>query len=397
MDFALSSEQRLIGDTAEQFLAKHSASENVRSAMASQLGHDPELWRTVVQDMGWQGVHLPEDCGGLGLGWVELAVVMEAAGRRLLCAPFFSTACLAAPLLVAAASAAQRARWLAPLAEGKTATLAFMGINGQHWDARAANAVAHRDGDGYVLSGELGHVVDGHSAELLLVAARDDDGLLCLFAVPPESTGVARRRLPTMDQTRPLAALRLSEVVVSADQRLGEPGVAAERALERSLALATVALAAEQTGGASQCLEMTVAYTAERHQFSRSIASFQVVKHKCADMMLRVESMRSAAFYAACAADQALAPNAHAVAERGLATAAAVAGSYCSEGFFHCAAEALQLHGGVGFTWEYDVHLYFKRARAAAAMLGTAAQHRERLAALAFDDADDSAAATGAA
>ena len=154
-----------------------------------------------------------------------------------------------------------------------------------------------------------------------------------------------------------------------------------------------MALAAEQAGGARECLDMTVAYTAERRQFGRSIASFQAVKHKCADMMLRVASMRSAAFGAAAAADQALAADADAAAEQALAQAAAVAASYCSEGFFHCAAEALQLHGGAGFTWEYDVHLYFKRARAAAAMLGTASQHRERLAVLAFDGADSAVGA----
>ncbi len=389
MDFAFGEEHRLIGDTADQFLSRHSNSAQVRAAMASELGYDPVLWRAVVEEMGWPGIHLPADCGGLGLGWVELAVVMEAAGRRLLCAPFFATACMAAPLLLASASAAQRERWLAPLAAGQTAALAFMAPQGRCWAVDDATAVqARRDGTGYTLSGELSHVLDGHSAELLLVAARDEDGALCLFALPSDSAGLLRWRLPTMDQTRPLAALRLDGVTVSAEQRLGEPGAAAERALERTLLLAAAALAAEQAGGARQCLEMTVAYTKERRQFGRSIASFQAVKHKCANMMLRVESMRSAAFYAAGVADRALADDADAAARQALAEAVAVAGSYCSEGFFHCAGESLQLHGGVGFTWEYDVHLYFKRARAAAAMLGTAAQHRERLAALAFDGVD---------
>ena len=189
MEFALSDEHRLIGDAAEQFLARHSASPQVREAMASELGHDPELWRAVVRDMGWQGIHLPEDCGGLDLGWSELAVVMEAAGRRLLCAPFFATACMAAPVLLLAASAAQREQWLAPLAAGRTAALAFMDPQGQRWDASATTAVARRSGDGYVLSGELSQVVDGHSAELLLVAVRDGGGALCLFAVPPDSAG----------------------------------------------------------------------------------------------------------------------------------------------------------------------------------------------------------------
>ncbi|RIL05270.1 MAG: acyl-CoA dehydrogenase, partial [Proteobacteria bacterium] len=213
-------------------------------------------------------------------------------------------------------------------------------------------------------------VLDGHAADLFVVPARHEEGGVSLFAVPAASAGVARRAHATMDQTRRFAELTLDGVEAPASALLGAPGQAAA-ALERALDLAAVALAAEQVGGAQRCLDLAVAYAKERVQFGRPIGSFQAIKHKAADMMVAVESSRSAAYWAACVA-----------AEEGddLAGAASLAKAWASESYFRCAADALQIHGGVGFTWEYDVHLHLKRARSMEAFLGTPAWHRERVA-----------------
>jgi alkylation response protein AidB-like acyl-CoA dehydrogenase len=378
MEFAFSDEQEMIRESAEGFLADVSASAAVRAAMASELGYDPALWRRLCGEMVWPAIHIPEQYGGLGLGFVELAILLEQMGRRLLCSPFFASACLATPALLLGGNQAQKAHWLPRLADGSlTASLAFSS-NGR-WDLDAVQASARAEGSGFVLDGVLRQVVDGHSAGLLIVAARGEQGIE-LFAVAADSAGLQRCLKPTLDQTRRLAEVELRQVYVSADARLGAPGQGAAL-LERVLQLACVALAAEQTGGAQQALDLTLAYTAERQQFGRAISSFQAIKHRAADMMLEVECARSAAYYAACVAEEALAANGDATVAGELPLAAALAKARCSEAFFHCAAEAIQLHGGVGFTWEYDPHLYFKRARASEAFLGAPSWHRERIAA----------------
>jgi alkylation response protein AidB-like acyl-CoA dehydrogenase len=378
MEFAFSDEQEMIRESAESFLADVSDSAAVRAAMATELGHDPELWQRLCSEMVWPAIHIPEQYGGLGLGFVELAILLEQMGRRLFCSPFFASACLATPALLLGGSEEQKALWLPQLADGSlTATLAFASRNGNGLDAVQASFRA--EGEGFVIDGTLRQVVDGHSAGLLIVAARGRDGI-GLFVLPADMAGISRRLTPTMDQTRKLADIELSQVYVPADARLGTPGQGGEL-LEKVLQLACVALAAEQTGGAQQALDLTLAYTAERQQFGRPIASFQAIKHRAADMMLEVECARSAALYAACVAEEALAPNGDAAVGAELPLAAALAKARCSEAFFHCAAESIQLHGGVGFTWEYDPHLYFKRARASEALFGAPSWHRERIAA----------------
>jgi alkylation response protein AidB-like acyl-CoA dehydrogenase len=218
------------------------------------------------------------------------------------------------------------------------------------------------------------YVVDGHCADLFLVTARLPDTAgeagLALFAVPGDAPGVVRRPLTTLDLTRRQAEIALEGVRVGAEAALGAPGDAFP-ALERARDLAAVALAAEQVGGAQRCLDLAVAYAKERVQFGRPIGSFQAIKHKCADMMVDLESARSAAYYAACAADE---------GSDELASAAAAAKATCSDAYFRCAADCIQIHGGVGFTWEYDIHLYFKRAKASETLLGEPAFHRERIA-----------------
>jgi alkylation response protein AidB-like acyl-CoA dehydrogenase len=385
MEFAFTEEQEMIRDTAAAFLAEVSGSEAVRRAMATEQGYDPVLWARICGEMYWQAIHIPERCGGLGLGYVELVAMMEQMGRYLLCSPFFSTVCLAGNALLVAGSDAQQAHWLGKLCEGGlTATVAFNG-GASRWDAEAITATCRRDGDGYVLNGNYRYVIDGHTAELLIVAARaegssGEDGV-SLFLLPAQTAGVTRQWLPTMDQARKQAAVALRNVVLPANALMGEPGQG-WAALATVIDLATIALAAEQVGGCQQLLDMTVAYTGERVQFNRTIASYQAVKHKAADMMLKTEVARSAIYYAACVAQEALAggPLADELAE-----AASVAKSYCSDAYFSIAGDALQLFGGVGFTWEYDVHLYFKRAKSSEHLLGNGALHRERLAVALLD------------
>lgn len=378
MEFAFSDEQDMIRTSAEGFLAEISDSAAVRAAMASDLGHNPAVWRRLSEEMVWPAIHIPEQYGGLGLGFVELAILLEQMGRRLFCSPFFASACLATPALLLAGNEAQKVRWLPQLAAGSlTATLAYASDN--RWGVDAVQATARAEGEGFVLDGVLRHVVDGHSAGLLIVAARGEQGI-SLFAVDAATPGVTRSLKPTLDQTRKLAEVTLAQVYLGPDALLGEAGQGAAL-LQTVLQLACVSLAAEQTGGAQQALDLTLAYTAERQQFGRAIAGFQAIKHRAADMMLEVECARSAAYYAACVAEEALFGGGDQAVAGELPLAAALAKARCSEAFFHCAAESIQLHGGVGFTWEYDPHLYFKRARASEAFLGSPSWHRERIAA----------------
>ena len=394
MEFAFTEEQVMIRDAVAGFLAEHSTSAAVRAAMASETGYDAALWHTVCRDMVWQATHLPESVGGMGLGFVELAAIMEQMGRYLFCGPFFSTVCLAANALRVAASAEQQQRWLAPVAEGRTATLAWCGPQaGRHggvWGAEAVEATYVHDGDAAVLSGEYRYVIDGSTAETLIVAARQPgtrgrDGI-SLFAVPADTQGIHRQALPTMDQTRRQASIVFDKVRVPAVDCLGH-NVDAGAQLAISLDLATIALAAEQVGGAQDIMDKAVAYTQERVQFGRQISSFQAIKHKAADMMLRTEVARSGVYYAACVAEEALAAieGRPAPLASELAEAASIAKSHVSDAYFLNAGEALQMHGGVGFTWEYDVHLHFKRAKASEHFLGTGALHRERIARLLLD------------
>ncbi|MBW2724859.1 MAG: acyl-CoA/acyl-ACP dehydrogenase [Deltaproteobacteria bacterium] len=375
MDFAFNEEQEELRSMARAFLEENSGSEQVRKAMESDLGYDPEVWRQIGAELGWTSVHIPEEYGGLGLGYVELVALSELMGASLLCAPFFSSVCLAGNALLVAGSEEQKQAYLPGIAEGTTrASLAYSGTSGD-WSASTVTVIAARSGDEYRLRGTTSFVVDGHCADLLVVAARSAGSVgsegVSLFVVPADSEGLSRRLLPTMDQTRRLAEITLEDVRVPASARLGDEG-AAWPSLSRTLDLAAIALAAEQVGGAQRCLDLAVAYANERQQFGRAIGSFQAIKHKCADMMVKVESARSAAYYAGCCVAQGN--------DAELDTVAPLAKAYCSDAYFQCAADCIQIHGGVGFTWEYDIHLYFKRAKSSESLLGDAAFHREILA-----------------
>lgn len=374
MKFAFTEEQEALRSAARSFLADHSSGAQVRATMATDAGYDPALWRRLGAELGWTALLIPEAYDGLGLGYVELIALMEEMGAALLCAPFFSTVCLATNALLLGASEEQKRQYLPGIAAGEvTATLAFTEPNGR-WDASGIEMAADPQGDSFILNGRKSFVVDGHTADLLIVAARragshGSEGIH-LFIVAANTPGIERQALPTMDQTRRQAQLTFRNVRVSAAARLGGEGEGWP-ILRKTLDLAAITLAAEQLGGAQRCLDMSVEYAKQRIQFGRPIGSFQAIKHKCADMLLRVESARSATYYAGWAAS---------VDDPELPALASLAKAYCSDTYFQCAAEAIQIHGGVGFSWEYDVHLYFKRAKSSETLLGDATYHRELVA-----------------
>jgi alkylation response protein AidB-like acyl-CoA dehydrogenase len=372
--FAFNEEQEELRRQARAFLDKHSSSDRVRAAMEIERGYEEDVWRRIGGELGWTAITIPEAHGGLGLGYVELVALFEETGRSLLCSPLFSTVALATNALLGADQSERAAELLPAIAAGQTtATLAYTEETGG-WDASAVNMTVRRDRDEYVLDGVKTFVLDGHSADWLLVAARapgsSGEAGLSLFALPADTAGVTRRLLPTMDQTRKQAEIVLDSARLPVSALVGPEG-RAWPILAHTLDLAAIALAAEQVGGAQRCLDMTVAYAKDRKQFGRPIGSFQAIKHKCADMLLKVESARSAAYYAGWAAS---------VGEPDIPTVASLAKAYCSDAYFHCASEAIQIHGGVGFTWEYDVHLHFKRARSTESFLGDPAYHRESVA-----------------
>jgi len=374
MNFAFSEDQERLRASARSFLADCSSTKQVRQAMETERGYDPEVWRRIGAELGWPAVIVPEEYGGLGLSYLELVVLMEEMGRALLCAPFLSSVCLAGNALLAGGTEEQKQTYLPTIASGeRVAALAFTEPNGR-WDASAITAVARRAGGDFVLRGVKTFVVDGHGADVLVVAVRREgtraEEGVSLFVFPADTPGIERRPLPTLDQTRRQAEVALRDVRVPASALMGGDGQG-WRALCRTLDLAAVAISAEQVGGAERCLDMSVEYAKQRVQFGRPIGSFQAIKHKCADMLLRVESARSASYYAGWAAAE---------GSDELPVAASLAKAYCSDAYFRCAAESIQIHGGVGFTWEYDVHLYFKRAKSSETLLGDAGHHRELVA-----------------
>ncbi|MEJ3590605.1 MULTISPECIES: acyl-CoA dehydrogenase family protein [Pseudomonas] len=382
MELALTDEQRMIQASAERFLNQVASSAAVRTAMTSDQGYDTATWARMARELYWPALAIPEAYGGLGLGFVEVSLLQEQLGRCLLPTPFFATCCLATPALLLSRNEALKERWLPLIAAGEIrASLAY--TSAPRWDDSAVQVYAQSHAGGYRLNGEYHYVIDGSDCQLLIIAARTPGSVgeagIRLFALPADTPGIVCQWQPTLDQTRRLATITLNDVVVHDDQLLSEPGQGWPM-LRDVLQIACVGLAAEQTGGAQQSLDITLAYISGREQFGRTIASFQAIKHRCADLMLAIECARSASYYAACIAAECLNIDGDPGIREQLGEAAATAKIFASEGFFQCAAESIQLHGGVGFTWEYDPHLYFKRARASEQMLGPPAFHREQLA-----------------
>jgi alkylation response protein AidB-like acyl-CoA dehydrogenase len=371
VNFAFSDEQEQLRDAVRRFLEAKSPSTEVRRLMETTEGYDPAVWAQMANELGLQSLHIPEEYGGQGFTFVELGIVLEEMGRVLLAAPYFSTVVLAADAIMNAGTADQQAKLLPGIASGETiAALAFTEPAGK-WDANGIEMVAKGSGDSYTLDGTKMFVIDGHTADLVVVAARlegtsGEDGI-SFFTVDAGASGLTRTPLATMDQTRKQAKLEFANVAATP---LGEPG-AGWPALSKTLDQAAAMSSNEMVGGAQKVLEMSVEYAKVRVQFGRPIGSFQAIKHKCADMLLEVESGKSAAYYAAWAAAE---------DNEELPVAASLAKAYCSDAFFHAAAENIQIHGGIGFTWEHDAHLYFKRAKSSEILLGDATYHRELLA-----------------
>jgi alkylation response protein AidB-like acyl-CoA dehydrogenase len=364
--FAFSAEQDELRKSVRKFLEDKSPETEVRRLMESVDGYDPAVWTQLCEQLGLAGLAIPEKYGGSGFGYVELIVVFEEMGRALLCAPYFSTVALAANLLMAVDDESAKVDYLPSLASGdKIGTVALAETTGR-WDEAGVTTTATQSASGWLLNGEKSFVTDGHVADVVFVAARTNAGV-SIFAVDKGATGFVASALATLDQTRKQAKLTFAQTPA---RLIGEEGTGWP-ALSKMLDLAAVALAAEQVGGAQQILDVTVQYAKDREQFGQPIGSFQVIKHKCADMLLEVESARSAAYYAGwVAADD----------DDDLPIAASLAKSYCSEAYFHAAAESIQIHGGIGFTWEHPVHLYFKRAKSSELLFGDGSYHRELLA-----------------
>lgn len=373
MNFAFSEEQEMLRETARRYLDDKAPSEVVRRLMDSETGFDEELWSGIATQ-GWQAMAIPEEYGGAGFSFMEMAILMEEMGRSLFPSPFLSSIVLGSQLLLAAGTEEQKQNLLPGVAAGETRlAVAHLEPSGG-WDADSVGMTFDRDGDDLLLGGTKAFVIDGHTAHILLVVAREpgSEGAagVSVIAVPADATGLTRRRVETMDQTRKQADIEFEGVRVPMSAVIGAEG-AAWPAVSETLRRAAVALAFEQVGGAQRCLDMSVEYSKVRVQFGRPIGSFQAIKHKCADMLVDVESAKSAAYYAGWAAS---------VGDDDLAVAAPLAKSFCSEAYCHAAGETIQIHGGIGFTWEHDAHLFFKRAKTDELLFGTPARHRAALA-----------------
>lgn len=375
MDFGFSEEQELLRKSAADFLNKECPMTYVRQMMEDDRGYSEELWNKMAE-LGWMGLIYPEEFGGAGLNMVDLTVVLEEMGRVALPGPFLSTVTLGGSAILEAGNSEQKNKYLPDIATGKTkATLAFLEENAR-WDDQGINlrARARRGGKGYLLSGVKLFVPDAHVADIIVCAARTSDGVTLLL-VERQQPGVSTRLLKTMDQTRRLCEVTFDKVQVGAEAVLGTPGIGWV-ALARIIDRAKVALCAEMCGGAQKVLDMTVEYAKIREQFGRPIGSFQAIQHKCADMLVQVESAKSATYYAAWAV-------ANDVPEAPLA--AAMAKAYCSDAYRKVSAEGIQVHGGIGFTWEHDMHIYFKRAKGSEVTYGDATWNRELVAQYTLD------------
>ena len=375
MKFSFSAEQEEFRSNLRRFLTERSPAKEVRRLMETEAGWEREGWRAMNAEMGLSAVRIPEAYGGHGFGFGEHCIVLEEMGRALLCAPYFATTVLAAGAILNAGTEAQKQALLPGIAAGDTvATLASAEDggrwNGAHWDGAATTMVATPAGTGYRLDGHKSFVMDGHTADLIVVLARapgstGEDGL-SLFTVDGNAAGLTRRALKTMDPTRKLARLEFDGVAATL---LGEAGGAAAP-FRRTMAEAAICLANEMAGGAERLREDALAYAMMRMQFGRPIASFQSMKHKAADMLLDVELTKSAAYFAAAALDD---------GDEDVLATASLAKASASETYTQIAIHAVQIHGGIGFTWDNDTHLWFKRAKSSEVLFGDANHHREQM------------------
>ncbi|HXV70638.1 MAG TPA: acyl-CoA dehydrogenase family protein [Acidimicrobiia bacterium] len=363
VSYAPTDEEELIRDTARQFLQDRIGLERVRELMMSDDGFEPGLWKEMA-DLGWLGLAIAEEHGGSGLGPVELGVLLEEMGRLLTPGPFFASAVLATMAIQQIADPESQKRLLPSLAAGETIASLAVYEKPRGWEVLPAATTAETAGDGWRLNGRKRAVLDGHVADLLLVVADTGDGV-GVFGVDASADGVAVSQETTLDSTRRQATVSFSGVELNKDDRLDTGDV--PTALTRILRMASAALAAEQVGGAQACMDMAVDYAKSRYQFGRPIGSYQAIKHRCANMLMKVEHAKSTAYHALRVMDD----------SDELAIAAPLAASVCSEAYVWVAGESIQVHGGIGFTWEHDAHLYLKRAKASSLLLGSPWHQRD--------------------
>jgi alkylation response protein AidB-like acyl-CoA dehydrogenase len=364
MQFSFTDEQEDFRGILRRFLTARSPTTEVRKLMATEAGWDRDTWKKLNEELGLTAVNIPEEYGGQGFGCVELGIVLEETGRALLCAPYFSSVVLGATAILNAGTDAQKRKLLPAIATGDTiATFAFTEDNGA-WDSSGVTMTAN----GNKLNGNKSFVVDGHTADLIVVLARQagtsGDNGLSMFTVRGDAPGLKRTLLKTMDETRKLARLEFKNVE---GELLGEAGKAAEP-FAKTMTQAVICLSNEMAGGADKLRETTLEYVQMRMQFGRPLAAFQSMKHKQADMLVEVETAKAAAYYAAAAFD---------AKADDLLEAASLAKAAASDAYLQTAIHAIQCRGGIGFTWDEDTHLWFKRAKSSEVFLGDANYHRE--------------------
>lgn len=365
MEFALNDEQTTLQEVVREFLTERAGEAAVRERMAEPAGFDPQLWKQMGTEIGLQGIAVPEEYGGAGFTFVELGIVLEELGRALTVTPFLASGVMAPQLLLALGDEAACARWLPGIASGDLVATVALAEDEGSWQPDAV-ALAARSAEGaWRLDGHKSYVVDGAGADLVLVVARAGDEL-GVFAVEATAPGLERTPLPTMDQTRKLARLTFADTPA---ERIA--GSDAEAAVIRMLDLTSIALAADALGGTGRVLDMAVEYAKVREQFGRPIGSFQAIKHMCASMLVELESSRSAVYYALWAA---------ATGQDDVPVVAPMVKAHCVDAYLQAAGDNVQIHGGIGFTWEHPAHLYLKRAKSSQALLGGSDFHRQLVA-----------------
>jgi alkylation response protein AidB-like acyl-CoA dehydrogenase len=372
MQFGLTDTQQTLKTSARKFLAAECPAAEVRKLSETDAAFDARLW-LMIADQGWTGILFDEEYGGSAMGMVEMAVVLEEMGRALLPGPYLSTVLLAGGAIDKAGNTALKRKWLTGICSGEAkATLALLEEHAS-WSPDAVAMSARQGSSAYVLQGTKLFVSDAGVSDCLVCAARLGREL-ALFVVPVDVPGVRIERMPSIDTTRPLYAVSFEGVELRSEELLAR-GDQARIALDYALKVATTALVAEMVGGMQRLLEITVEYAKTRKQFGQPIGQFQAVQHQCADMLLFTESSRSAAYYAAWALGQI---DAEVGEEAGRAVS--IAKAYTSDAYREVGNRAIQVHGGMGFTWENDIHLFYRRAKASEIAFGDATWHRERIA-----------------
>ena len=366
MDFALDEDQVALQSVLREFLTDRSPEAAVRAQLEDTAGYDRDLWDLMAGQLGVCGMAIPEEYGGAGFSFLELGLVLEELGRSLTVSPFFASCVMAAQLLLAVDDESARKDYLPGIAAGSLIASVALAEDSGSWRPEDVTTRAEERDGAWRLTGHKSYVLDGAVADLLLVIARTDDGA-AVFAVDATAEGLAREPLPTMDQTRKQARVAFDGTPA---RPLGTVG-GAQAALATMLDRSAIALAADALGGTGKVLEMSVEYAKIREQFGRPIGSFQAIKHKCASMLVDLESSRSAVYYALWAVS---------AGEPDERTVAPLVKAYCVDTYLHAAGENIQIHGGIGFTWEHPAHLYLKRAKSSQVLLGDSDFHRQQLA-----------------